>query len=60
MESFMPIFVGFIVGVGIYAIITASKENPKVKRVLLIIELIIAVAIAIIIIFFLINALINK
>lgn len=60
METLKPIFVGFLVGIGTYAIIKASKDNPKVIRIIVIIGLIIAIALVIILTFFLMNAFLNN
>lgn len=52
---YKPLLVGLIVGLGTYAIIKASNDNPKVKRIIIIIALSIATILTVIMIFFLFN-----
>lgn len=56
---FKSLLVGLIVGIGTYAIIKASKDNPKVKRIIIIIVLSITTILAVIMIFFLFNVWFN-
>ena len=58
-EIFKPLLVGLIVGLGAYAIIKASNDNPKVKRIIIIIAVSISTILAVIMIFFLFNAWFN-
>lgn len=60
MNIFVPLLIGFLVGIGAYKINNASNDNPKVKRIMLIIGLVIAIVIAVTILFFLINAFLHK
>lgn len=56
---FKSLLVGLIVGIGTYAIIKASNDKPKVKRIIILIVLSIATILAVAMIFFLFNVWFN-